>query len=105
MSDASRTNRQGQTAVQDRENTQPPRMYRVVLHNDHYTPMEFVVVVLTSIFHKPQDEAVHLMLTVHHKGRATVARYGREVAEQKVEETTELARTAGHPLRVTMEAD
>ena len=83
----------------------PPPMYSVWLLNDDYTPMEFVVEVLQKFFHKDHSEALHIMLSVHHKGHAVVGVYTRDVAETKTEQTIDYARANGHPLRVTCEPE
>lgn len=83
----------------------PPPFYRVMLLNDDYTPMDFVVTVLKAIFHKSTEEAERLMLVVHEKGMATCGVYTREVAETKVEKTLAMARKAEHPLQCVMEKD
>jgi len=88
-----------------REKTRRPRRYRVVLHNDDYTSMEFVVEVLRRFFGKSSAEAVHLMLHIHHKGRATAGVYARDVAETKVAEVTAEARSQGMPLLLTTESE
>ncbi len=80
-----------------------PSMYKVLLHNDDYTTMEFVVHVLMLIFHKSVEEATRIMLSVHHKGIGMCGVYTYEVAEIKVETVTRLARQQGHPLKCTME--
>lgn len=80
-----------------------PRMYRVLLHNDDYTAMEFVVDVLKSIFHKSQEEAVLIMLNVHKQGIGICGIYTFEVAETKVDMVHNLARANGFPLKCTME--
>lgn len=80
-----------------------PPMYKVILLNDDYTPMEFVVQVLMEIFHKPQSEAVELMLTVHQQGAAVAGIYTREVAETKSEEVVEAARIPEYPLQCALE--
>ena len=80
-----------------------PRQYRVVFHNDDYTTMELVVLILMEVFRRSRTEATHVMLTVHHKGKGVAGVYNRELAETKVVDATEMARDHGAPLRVTME--
>jgi ATP-dependent Clp protease adaptor protein ClpS len=75
----------------------------VVLLNDDYTTMEFVVMVLMTVFNHPEARAVELMLRVHHEGAATAGVYSREVAETKVSKVTELARQHEFPLRCALE--
>lgn len=78
-------------------------MWKVVLHNDDFTPMEFVVAVLRQIFQKPNEEAVSLMMRVHTEGKAVVGLYTREIAETKVQQTSDAAERFGHPLLATAE--
>jgi len=80
-----------------------PEMFKVVLHNDDYTTMEFVVEVLEGIFHKSPVEANRIMLRVHAEGRGTAGVYPFELAETKVEMVHEQARVNGFPLRATAE--
>jgi ATP-dependent Clp protease adaptor protein ClpS len=82
-----------------------PRMYRVLLHNDDYTTREFVVYVLTKVFHRSEAEAVRIMLHVHHNGVGVAGLYTREVAEMKVRTTETLARQHEYPLRLSMEPE
>ena len=82
-----------------------PRRYRVLLHNDDYTTMEFVVEVLRDVFEKSLPEATRLMLQVHHQGQAVAGIYPREVAETKVSEVTAMARRNEMPLLVTAEPE
>ena len=84
--------------------TEPP-MYKVLLHNDDYTTMEFVVEVLMHVFNKPDAEATRIMLNVHKKGVGLCGYYPYEVAETKVETVHLLARERGFPLKCTMEED
>ena len=81
---------------------EPPRMYRVFLHNDHYTTMDFVVAVLEDIFRKPREEAVRIMLNVHHTGLGVCGIYAAEVAETKVTQVYARAQTHGFPLKCSM---
>lgn len=90
-------------AVAPRREVRQPRRFAVVLHNDDYTTMEFVVLVLTRFFGKSETEAHRVMLEVHHRGSGLAGVYTRDVAESKVEQVEELARTEGHPLRCTAE--
>lgn len=80
-----------------------PRQYKVLLHNDDYTTMEFVVHVLMVVFRKDQAEATHIMLMVHEKGIGVCGVFTAEVAETKVALVHKLARREGYPLRCTME--
>lgn len=80
-----------------------PSRYAVLLHNDDYTTMEFVVEVLTSDFSKPHEEAVGIMLKIHHEGKAVAGIYPYDIAESKIAKVTEKARRSGFPLKLTME--
>jgi len=80
-------------------------MYKVLLLNDDYTPMEFVVYVLERFFGISHSQAVDIMLTVHNKGVAVVGVYSFEVAETKVAQVMELARRNQHPLQCTLEKE
>ena len=80
-----------------------PPLYAVLLLNDDYTPMEFVVEVLEKHFNKSHSEATELMLRVHHEGKAICGVYPFEIAETKVGTINSLARQNGHPLQCTME--
>lgn len=95
----------GDSVVLERrtQRTKPPQMYQVVMLNDDYTPMEFVVDVLMDIFGKGEAEAVHIMLKVHVEGSGLAGVYPFEIAETKVEEVHARARAEGHPLKAVME--
>ena len=92
-------------AFDQREKVKRPRRFKVLLHNDDYTTMDFVVHVLTNYFHKSEGEATHIMFQVHHRGVGVAGVYAKEVAETKVAEVTEEARSNGMPLLVTTEAE
>ena len=83
--------------------TKTPTMYRVLLLNDDYTTMEFVVSVLEGIFQKSPAEAFRLMMQVHTQGQATCGRYTYEVAETKVDTVRDMAQREGFPLQATIE--
>lgn len=104
MTDPDRT---GQTdlAVKTRPKTQRPPLYKVLMLNDDFTPMEFVVHVLERLFSMSRAQAVEIMLTVHKKGVAVVGVFSHEVAETKVAQVMELARRQQHPLQCTMEKE
>lgn len=89
-------------ALAEVELREPPH-FRVILHNDDYTTMEFVVAILCEVFHKSQDEAVRIMLNVHNKGHGDCGVYPAEVAETKVSVVHNKARAAGYPLRCSLE--
>lgn len=80
-----------------------PPMYKVILLNDHYTSMEFVVAILEGVFQKNTAEAHHIMLSVHKAGKGIAGAYTREIAETKVAAVTQLARKEGFPLQCVME--
>jgi ATP-dependent Clp protease adaptor protein ClpS len=82
-----------------------PPMYRVILLNDDYTPMEFVVDVLCRFFQKSAEDATRLMLQVHYQGSAVCGIYPHDVAETKVARVEQTSREHGHPLRCVMEQD
>ena len=92
-------------AVKERTDVkkQDPTLYKVVLLNDDYTPMDFVVQVLESLFQKSPAEAFRIMMQVHVNGRGIAGVYPWEVAETKADKVASLASHAGHPLRATVE--
>ncbi len=94
---------EGEVATDERIRTKKPRQYKVILHNDDYTTMEFVIVVLMRFFHKNETEATHIMLSVHHKGQGIAGVYSKDVAETKVHEVTGYAQDSGMPLKLTAE--
>ncbi len=92
-------------AVKSRAKTKKPAMYKVLLLNDDYTPMEFVVHVLEQFFEKASEEAVRIMLHVHQKGVGICGVFTYEVAETKVGHVMDFARQHQHPLQCTIEKD
>ena len=88
-----------------RAKTKKPSLYKVLLLNDDYTPMEFVVYVLERFFNKPREEATRIMLHVHQKGVGVCGVYTYEVAETKVAQVMDFARQHEHPLQCTMEKE
>ena len=83
----------------ERSSTKPPRSYKVVLLNDDYTTMEFVIEVLETIFGMSRERATQIMLKVHQEGSAVCGVYPKDIAESKVAQVTTLARQREHPLR------
>jgi len=89
--------------AESEEKTEEPSLFKVLLHNDDYTTMEFVVWVLESVFNMPEEQAIQVMLNVHLRGVGVAGLYTFEVAEMKVEKTISLAREQEFPLLATME--
>ncbi len=92
-------------AVKTRQQTKRPSLYKVLLLNDDYTPMEFVVYVLERFFNLDHARAFDIMMTVHNRGVAVVGIYPYEVAETKVTQVMDCARSNQHPLQCTMEKE
>ena len=95
----------GEILERTKQETKKPELYRVLLINDDYTTMDFVVEVLESIFHKQPAEAFRIMMAVHTQGKGLCGVYPHEVAETKVASVIELARANGFPLLATMEPE
>lgn len=93
------------TSPRAKSRTERPRLYKVILLNDDFTPREFVVVVLRSVFHMTTDEAMGVMLTAHRRGACVVAVYTREVADEKAKTATAMGRDKGYPLAFTTEKE
>lgn len=95
----------GDSVVLERrpQKTKPPQMYQVVLLNDDYTPMEFVVVVIQEFFNKDRETATQIMLKIHLDGKGVCGVFSRDVAATKVDQVTEAARKNGHPLQCVSE--
>lgn len=94
-----------QTLAKEKREVKQPRMYRVILLNDDYTPMEFVVWLIQTVFHKPLEEATQLMLEIHQKGSSCCGIYPYDVARTKVYQVKNLAQKEGHPLECIMEVE
>jgi ATP-dependent Clp protease adaptor protein ClpS len=82
-----------------------PKLHKVILLNDDYTPREFVVQVLKAVFHTSEDQAYRIMITAHRKGVCVVAVYTKDVADTKATEATEMGKAAGFPLMFTTEPE
>jgi ATP-dependent Clp protease adaptor protein ClpS len=91
------------TDTRTEKKLQKPKMYKVLLHNDDYTTMEFVVYVLQAIFHHDETQAVQIMLHVHKSGIGVAGVYTREIAETRVSQVEALAREHEYPLRCSLE--
>src|SRR5437868_9664863 len=95
--------REGEVVKVEKARLRPPPLYKVILLNDDYTPMDFVVVVLQTVFSMSREKATLVMLQVHREGMGVCGTYTREVAAAKVDQVIEIARKHQHPLQCTME--
>ena len=95
--------REGSILEAEKAKLKPPPMFKVMLLNDDYTPMDYVVVVLQTVFAMSREQATQVMLKVHRDGMGVCGIYTREVAATKVEQVIELAKSHQHPLQCTME--
>ena len=93
----------GDAALLTERKTKTPKQYRVILYNDDYTTMEFVVHILETVFRRSPAEAMQIMLKVHKEGRGVAGIYAREIAETKILSAQEMAKAEGYPLRAAME--
>lgn len=91
------------TIAKDKEEVKEPPLYKVLLHNDDYTTMDFVVMVLESVFRKDTSEATRIMLNVHHQGLGVAGVYTREIGETKIAIVHDLARKNQFPLKCSLE--
>jgi ATP-dependent Clp protease adaptor protein ClpS len=87
----------------ERVQVREPRRFKVLLHNDDYTTMDFVIHVLRRVFHKSEDDAVRITMAVHERGLGVCGIFTAEVAETKIETVHSMAKTAGYPLRASSE--
>ena len=95
----------GEVLEKTRQKTQEPTLFKVILHNDNYTTMEFVVHVLEAVFQKSPAEAFRVMMQVHVEGKGLCGHYPWEIAETKVSTVHELAQSQGFPLRASIEEE
>lgn len=95
----------GSPGLKDRQRAKTPRRYAVYIHNDDFTPMDFVVEILVEIFRKPTDEAFAIMMSVHKSDRGLVGYYTLDMASSKVNKAIRLARNEGYPLRLSYEPE
>ena len=91
--------------IKAKPKTQRPKMHKVFLINDDFTPREFVVMVLKAVFKMSEEQAYRVMITAHTRGAGVVAVYTKDVAESKATEATDLGKRAGHPLMFTTEPE
>jgi ATP-dependent Clp protease adaptor protein ClpS len=104
MSGIKQTKGQGEGLAElIRQKVEPPPMYKVVLHNDDYTPMDFVIDVLTRFFNLQYEQASEIMLKVHYEGKAVCGVFTAEIAETKVQQVSSYAKEHQHPLLCSME--
>lgn len=93
------------TAERSKEKLERPKLYKVLLHNDHYTTREFVVAILIGVFNKSESDAYAIMMHVHQRGTGVAGVYPFDVAQTKVDKVTRLAREHEYPLLLTMEPE
>ncbi|MGH9802788.1 MAG: ATP-dependent Clp protease adaptor ClpS [Blastocatellia bacterium] len=91
--------------TEQKQKLQKPPLYKVILHNDNYTTMEFVVFVLVDVFHHSENEAIHVMLQVHNQGLGVAGVFTFEIAETKVAKVAMLAQESEYPLLCTLEKE
>lgn len=96
---------EAEVLTERKQKLQKPPLYKVLLHNDDFTTMEFVVFVLVQVFHKSEEDALRIMLAVHHQGVGIAGVYTYEVAETKVNQVLNLAQAHEYPLLCTLEEE
>ena len=104
MADENKTN-STDVITKEKVEIKKPKLYKVILLNDDYTPMEYVVKLLKTVFRKSENEAVNIMLMVHKKGAGICGIFTKEIAETKVETVLKMAKSDQHPLKCIMEQD
>ena len=92
-------------AIKERVKVKRPSLYKVILLNDDYTPMDFVIDVLEKVFRRNHTESTEIMLEIHNKGKGVCGTYPKEIAETKMSQVIDKARNANFPLRCTIEKD
>ncbi len=97
--------KQGQVLTKERTKTRRPRMYKVLIHNDDYTPMEFVVAILSQVFRLNEVDATRVMLHVHHQGVGVAGVFTHQVAETKMHQVVAAAKRHEFPLQCSMEPE
>ncbi len=95
----------GAVQTESKQKLQKPPLYKVLLHNDDYTTMDFVIFILIGVFHKSETDAFRIMMAVHQQGLGVAGVYTYEIAEAKVEKVHSLARASEYPLLCTMEEE
>jgi ATP-dependent Clp protease adaptor protein ClpS len=105
MPDLPDIDREGEVLTESEAKLEKPKLFKVLLHNDDFTTMEFVVFVLQYVFNKKDMEALTVMLKVHNEGVGVAGIYPYEIAKTKAEKTTNLARSREYPLLCTVEAE
>ena len=100
-----KNHREGSVLTKDAIETQEPRLYKVLLHNDDYTTMEFVISILETVFQKSTPDATKIMLNVHNEGIGVAGVYTKEISETKISVVHQLAKKNEFPLRCSMEAE
>ncbi len=99
----SSSKREESVSTKERIGTEEPPLYKVILHNDDYTTMEFVVAILENVFNKSNSDATRIMLNVHHDGVGVAGIYTKEISETKISIVSELAKKNNFPLRCSLE--
>lgn len=94
---------QQKTSIGVKDRIKEPRRFQVIIHNDDFTPMDFVVMVLSTVFFKSAEDAEQLMLDVHNKGKGVAGIYPYDIAETKRRKAVAMARGEGYPLRLSLQ--